>query len=202
IKLSRKLDELLLNYKPEQIIELAAGYSTRGLRMTLKNKKLVYIESDFSSVMSNKRRFFKKIESNEKIRLSKNHHLSIIDVLKDDLVKKLGKLLNKEKRTLIISETLNSYLSPEEYAHVVNQINALAEDFDEFVYLSHQGTGMLSGILGKLLLFYRDRISKTRSYVHFSNQKEIKNYFKGKGFSNIKVITDKSVSQMFYLVKK
>lgn len=203
IALSNDLNKLVKEYNPEQIIEFACGYSPRGLLMTQNNPRLVYLETDFSIVINRKKNILKEIESKEKITLSKNHHLLKLDVLNSGSSHLLKKYLNKNKRTLIIAETLTSYLNPEEHEFFIQNINKLLKNFTHSAYLSHEGFSMVPGFFGKLLLFYRDKVAKTKSYKHFGSSEEIKNFFTASlNASKVKVKASKKSNNLLYLVIK
>jgi O-methyltransferase involved in polyketide biosynthesis len=203
INLSKDLDAFIESYKPQQIVELACGYSVRGLILTYKRKDLVYIETDFSKVIEEKKKRIKKIIRDEKIILSKNYHIVKLDAIKDDLVKKVGIYLNKNKKTLVIAETLTSYLSSEEHEFLIQNINNLLNRFNNAAYLSHEGKNkMLSGFFGKLLIIYRNLISRTKSHKHFKNSSDIQKYFKKKGFSRVQTYDSKNSGNIIYLAIK
>ena len=200
--LSRDLNKLVRFYKPQQIIELACGYSPRGLVMTQKNPKLVYIETDFSVVIDRKRKILKQIEKVEGVTPSDNYHLVSIDALGGDLLAQLKRIIDRKKRTLVIAETLTSYLNPTEHEFLVGNIKNLLDGVKEGAYLSHESKSTLPGFFGKLLLFYRDRISKTRSYRHFSGPGEIKKYFLNRGSKSVRVVDSEDSNNILYLVTR
>jgi O-methyltransferase involved in polyketide biosynthesis len=200
INLSSDLDKIVKSYKPEQIIELACGYSPRGLLMTQQNPNLIYIETDFSTVINRKRKILGEIEVSEKIKLSKNYHLVEIDAIDANLYTSLKNLIDKKKKTLVIAETLTSYLNPREHDFLVNNIEKLFDKIDSGAYLSHETQNMLKGFFGKLLLFYRDKVAKTKSYRHFNNPKEIETYFLERGAKKVKVVKSEASKNLLYLV--
>jgi len=201
IKLSNEIDNLIKSYKPEQIVELACGYSTRGLLMTQKNHNLSYIETDFSLVIKRKKKILRDIENKEKIKLSKNHHLVEIDAINSDLYKNLRTLLDNKKRTLVIAETLNSYLTPEEFDFSIKNIINLLRRMKQGAYLSHETKKMLSGFIGRMLLFYRNRIAKTKGYSHFSDEADIKKSIIKKGFKSVQVRNSRITNNLLYLAR-
>lgn len=203
INLTRDLDKFIRLYKPQQIVELACGYSVRGLKLTRSNKKLVYIETDFQRVIEKKKNILNKISKEKRIDLSRNYHLIEIDAIKDDLRENIIKYIDKRKKTLIIAETLTSYLNSEEHKFLIENINKLLNGFDNAAYLSHEGRNkMLSGFFGKLLLTYRNIISKTRSHKHFNNIKDLKNFFTKYGFNRFKTFNSESSGNLIYLAIK
>lgn len=202
VRLSKELDKLIESYHPEQIIELACGYSPRGLILTQKNPNLIYVETDFSAVIAKKKRIFREIERKEEITLSKNHHLVKFDAVGKSLYGSLKKLIDRKKRTLVVAETLASYLSPSEHELLIKNVKEVLDKVKEGAYLSHEGKGMLSGFFGKLLIFYRNKVAKTRSHKHFANSKEIKNYFLKKGFKNVRVVDSEASRNFIYLTTR
>jgi len=201
VQLSEDINQLISAYKPQQIIELACGYSPRGLLMTQKNPKLVYIETDFVSVIERKKKIFKEVEAAEKIQLSKNHHLIGIDVIGSNLYSSLKTLINKNKRTLVVAETLNSYLNPAEFDFSIQNILALLKRTNNGAYLSHEGKSRLPGFFGKMLLFYRDRIAKTKSYKHFASVREIRESFLERGFKKVQTLNSEASNNIIYLAR-
>ena len=197
--LSRDLDKLVRSYNPEQIVELACGYSPRGLVMTQENPDLVYIETDFPTVIERKRKIIAGIDG---FKPSKNHHLVSIDAIDGDLYDSLKRVINRKKRTLVIAETLTSYLNPSEHEFLVGNIERLLDQTNEGTYLSHEGKNMLPGFFGKMLLFYRDKVGKTRSYKHFEDQKSIKPYFLNRGFKKVRVVDSEESNNILYLATK
>lgn len=200
ITLSKDIDKLAKSYKPEQIIELACGYSPRGLIMTQRDPSLVYIETDFPAVIERKRRILEEIESSEGIALSKNHHLVSLDAIEGDISQSLRSLIDKNKRTLVIAETLANYLNPSEHDFLMDNVEKMLDRFKHGAYLSHEGKSRLPGFFGKLLLFYRDRIAKTKSYTHFENALQIRSYFLQRGFKKIEVVDSEESNNIIYLV--
>lgn len=199
VALSKDLDKVIKEYKPEQIIELACGYSPRALILTQKNSKLIYLETDFKPVIQRKKKILKEIAKKENLVLSKNHHLIEMDAISKYLASSIKISLNKNKKTLIIAETLTSYLDKSEHEFLIKNIIDFSNQFKKIAYLSHEGIGMLPGIKGKLLLFYRNRIAKTKSHTHFRSSLEIKDYFRKKGFKSIDISKSKKSRNFIYL---
>jgi len=197
INLSKELDKMIKLYCPEQIVELACGYSTRGLVRTRKSGRLVYVETDFSSAINRK----KKILAENNVGVGKNHHFVVVDVIKDDLWKSVCKFVDRKKKTLVVAETLTSYLNREEHEFLVKNVKRFLGHFREGAYLSHEGLNMLKGVFGKLLLFYRNVVGKTKSHRHFYTSDDVRKYFSKKGFGEAKVKVVEGISQMLYLVK-
>lgn len=198
VNLSKDLDRIVKAYDPEQIIELACGYSPRGLMMTEKNPNLIYIETDFPAVINRKRRILQQIESGEGIKLSKNYHLVGIDAIDADLYDSLKEIIDKKKRTLVIAETLTSYLNPSEHDFLLDNIERLLDKVKEGAYLSHESKSMLPGFFGKLLLFYRDKVAK--SHKHFASNQDIECHFLGRGSKGVKIVDSEKSNNTLYLV--
>jgi O-methyltransferase involved in polyketide biosynthesis len=112
----------------------------------------------------------------------------------------LKKLIDPKKKTLIVAETLTSYLNPLEHDFLIKNIERLLNKINHGAYLSHEGNKMLPGLFGKILLFYRNRVAKTQSHKHFEGLKEIRNYFESRGAKKIKIYESKRSNNIIYLV--
>jgi O-methyltransferase involved in polyketide biosynthesis len=199
IQLSREIDTFINRYKPSQILELASGYSPRGILLTQKNKKLTYLETDFESVINYKKEVFKLIEKEEKISLSKNQVLVPFDVVSGNF-NSLSKYFNKNKKTLVLAETLANYLNEEEHEKMLKNIQKFLGQFNNSAYLSHESKfAMTSSFLGKIFMLYRNIVAKTENIVHFVDSDHVKFYFLKNGFKKVQILDSKKTHNIIYL---
>ena len=70
----KMINQLLQEQGTNQILEIAAGFSPRGLIMS-QNPQTKYVELDLPSVINDKEEFARKLESQGKINLGKNLRL-------------------------------------------------------------------------------------------------------------------------------
>lgn len=111
-KLTNKiLDDLNI----EQVIEIAAGYSSRGIIYAQKGYE--YIEMDLEEVAKNKVKLLKDIAS-----IPNNLHITSGNALNYADFEECGKFLDKDKEVAIINEGLLRYLTFEEKEIVAKNI--------------------------------------------------------------------------------
>jgi O-methyltransferase involved in polyketide biosynthesis len=206
VELSNSISSIIKKYKPEQIVELASGYSTRGIIFKLKNNKIIYIESDFSSIIKRKKEVIKEIVKKEGLNDLNNLILEPIDVLKDDIYEKVRGYLKKGKKTIIVAETLNSYFNYEQHEVLISNVKRFLDKMGGGIYISHEVTPnsrgkMLSGLLGSFFKKYLHKIIKNKTYYHFKNESELKKYFLEKGFQILK-ISKSSTGNYIYVLKR
>lgn len=99
----------------EQVIEIAAGYSSRGIIYAEKGYE--YIEMDLEEVAKNKVKLLKDIDSTPD-----NLHITSGNALNYADFEKCGKFLDKDKEVAIINEGLLRYLTFEEKEIVAKNI--------------------------------------------------------------------------------
>lgn len=116
----RAINKYIDSYKPEQIIELAAGYSPRGMEYASKNKML-YIEADFMDIIHKKAGIIKRLFKKGAGKLV----LSGGDILNNEFIVKLISALDKGKKTMVISEGLLAYLKKEEQVSLIENIRTI-----------------------------------------------------------------------------
>lgn len=109
-------NKLLDNSGIKQVLELAAGYSSRGL--IYSNKGYNYIEMDLEKVSNNKRNIIKTIEK------SIPESLSIIsgNALRSSDYSKCDELFEKNKPVAVINEGLLRYLTFDEKRIVAENV--------------------------------------------------------------------------------
>lgn len=110
------INKILNKYNIRQVLELASGYSSRGLIYSKKGYK--YIEMDLKNVSQNKKKILESIEE------SVPSNLNIIggNVLKKDDFDKCKKYLKENNPVAIINEGLLRYLTFEEKRIVAENI--------------------------------------------------------------------------------
>jgi O-methyltransferase involved in polyketide biosynthesis len=117
-----KLVNHLLKYqKGTQILEIAAGFSSRGLEFC-QNPKITYVEFDLPMIIEEKQRIIKTINKNKDM---PNLHLVKGNALDLDSLLQVEKYFDKRKPLIIINEGLLRYLNFDEKAAVAKNIHNL-----------------------------------------------------------------------------
>ena len=119
-KLTNKiLDDLNI----KQVVEIAAGYSSRGLIYAEKGYE--YIEMDLEKVAKNKIKLLKDIAS-----IPNNLHITSGNALNYEDFEKCEEFLNKDREIAIINEGLLRYLTFEEKEIVAKNIYNVLKKFN------------------------------------------------------------------------
>ncbi len=124
----KSITNQIKNLQSKQVLELAAGFSLRGLAMTI-NSPLVYIESDLGDLENEKKAILSDICKSCHLSIPSNFGLATINALDyAQLQAGIAKLDTNSKLT-IVSEGLLQYLSPAELAQVVQNIALVLRQF-------------------------------------------------------------------------
>ncbi len=116
-------NKILDNLKITQVLELAAGYSSRGIIYAEKGYE--YIEMDLEEVAKNKVRLLNDITS-----IPNNLHITSGNALNYADFEKCGEYLNKNKEVAIINEGLLRYLTFEEKEIVAKNVYSILRKYN------------------------------------------------------------------------
>ncbi|MFA7253392.1 MAG: class I SAM-dependent methyltransferase [Patescibacteria group bacterium] len=114
--ISKLLEESNIN----QILELASGYSTRGLDLTVRNDQMSYVELDLPQVGDKKIEILKTFTT-----IPKNLHVISGNALNKEDVDKCEQYFDEESQIAIANEGLLRYLNFDEKKHVATNIRNL-----------------------------------------------------------------------------
>lgn len=127
------LDYLLGELKPVQVIELAAGFSSRGLRWQPEQpEQSRYLEIDQPNVVEYKRELLVKVttQSNQTVQPI----LVAADLVQTQgaaLVAKLSDYVNPKLPTLIIAEGLTGYMNEKHFRELLRSLGILLDHFEQ-----------------------------------------------------------------------
>ncbi len=176
------INNLLQGNKTDQILEIAAGLSPRGLSMT-EDHSLKYVEVDLPEMARNKRQIVERISSRANLERP-NLYIEDGDAL--DLDSLLSAAEHFEKRPIsIVNEGLMRYLNFEQKAAVARNVHALLEKFG--------GAWITPDITLKRVIDHEQESEDNRKKVmvlsgidiennSFNNEKEAKLFFENLGF--------------------
>jgi len=162
------IDSLVARTKPSQILELAAGLSSRGLSMALKDSSIQYSELDFPGIIEEKRRIFLNLAENE---LPSNLHFNCGNALLAADIEKASSKFNPEKPLSVINEGLMRYLTFEEKTILAKNVYELLAKFG--------GEWITPDISLKKILDQEDKIASNHTQIlsNWANRKIKQNLF-------------------------
>lgn len=180
------IDKLIYQSNSDQILELASGFSSRGLSMSKKDN-FNYVEMDLPSVIKEKEQIIKEIAKNKEFEVPENLHFESGNVLDFKNFEKATKHFEKSKPVTIINEGLLRYLNFQEKAKVAGNIQKILKEFGGSWITSDIS---LRKIFSKENKVMNDHIKKISALTgkdivgnRFETEEEARNFFEKLGFS-------------------
>ena len=179
------IDRLIDKTNITQVLELASGYSSRGL--VYSKKEYNYVEMDLEGVSNNKKRIINELfEMNDNLHIVSGNALNIDDYNKSD------KYFDSNKELAIINEGLLRYLTFNEKKIVGQNIYNLLK--------KHGGVWITCDITPQKYIDIKNKMniskksgnsndSSLRKNLNdrFQNEEQIKSFFGDIGFKNIEI---------------
>lgn len=196
-----KLTNKILNkLNISQVLELAAGYSSRGLIYSKNGYN--YIEMDLENVSKNKANILKSINSS----IPDNLHIISGNALKKEDFDKCKEYLKVNKSVAIINEGLLRYLTFEEKKIVAENVHSLLSEFGgvwitcdvtpkKFIQNQNKNLPDLNKKLTNLT-------SRNNLNDRFEDINHIKEFFGTIGFNNIEIHKFSEVKEELYSVNE
>ena len=161
-------------------MELACGYTPRGLSYCLKNQKVVYVELDLPKVISIKQEIFNNI-----VEMPKNLHFIAGNALDINDLQKCLEYFDLSKPIAIINQGLMRYLDFDEKSALANNIYKiiksnngiwLTSDFTPAAFIKNQDNNLSDG------KNYNENLAKVtnRNNINwrFKNKEEVEQFVK------------------------
>ena len=123
----KSVSELIRKSGASQILELACGYSMRGLELT-RSGTLRYVETDLQGVISTKQELLDEVRRCHHIAPSSRHHVTVADALDVEQLRVAVRELDARQPLLVLCEGLMGYLTRAETERVATNIRALLGD--------------------------------------------------------------------------
>lgn len=187
LKLSELFDLKISADNPEQIIEVGGGYTLRGFNLCLKNKNLIYLDTDLDCVVAKKKEILNEICKKENILWPENYRLLSVDVLADDLFMKVGIFLLIDKKTLVLAEGLTSYFSNIEFESFLKKMNVMLSHFTNAEFYSHESMYHPKGIVYNLLRSLLSTLTSTKKRKGFSSPDDFGEFLRKINIINFKI---------------
>ena len=125
--------DIIEEYKPKQAIDIASGYSELGLRLWKDYGLQVTETIKEREVLELKQKALQKARRKLKTGFVEKHELVLLSIDDPDFRKKLKSVVDTDKRTVVITEGIQSYLPKRIYRELVSNI---AKIFSECMYIT------------------------------------------------------------------
>lgn len=185
------LDHLLselIEQGVEQVVELAAGLSPRGFRISEKYSHITYIETDLPGMATRKSTLLKSLKRPER------HRVMACNILADsgeDAISSILNSLDKNKKTVILSEGLVNYFPLSTIRPVWSKIAKELKAFPEAYYLSDLYPNLLEHPHYRYVKMTQKLVelfTRGKWPLHYNSNAEIKQGFLHDGFSQVDVL--------------
>ncbi len=123
----KSVSELIRKSGASQVLEVACGYSMRGLDLT-RGGTLRYVETDLPGVISTKQELLDEIRRRHHIAPSPRHHVTVADALDIEQLRGAARAFDPRQPLLVLCEGLMGYLTRAETKRVATNIRALLGD--------------------------------------------------------------------------
>ena len=123
----KSVSELIRKSGASQILELACGYSMRGLDLT-RGGALHYVETDLPGVISAKQELLEEVRRHHHIAPSSRHHVTVADALDVAQLRVAARGLDRHQPLVVLCEGLMGYLTRAETERVATNVRALLSD--------------------------------------------------------------------------
>jgi O-methyltransferase involved in polyketide biosynthesis len=123
----KSVSELIRKSGAAQILELACGYSMRGLDLT-RSGTLHYVETDLPGVIATKQELLDEVRRRHQLAPSSRHLVTVADALEVEQLRHATRGLDRSQPLLLLCEGLMGYLTRAETERVATNVRALLAD--------------------------------------------------------------------------
>jgi O-methyltransferase involved in polyketide biosynthesis len=124
----KSITQLILQSGTSQVLELASGYSLRGLDLT-RSGAVRYVETDLPDVVAAKLSLLEEVRQHHAIPPSPQHVVTTADALDFDEVRSSAAVLDRSRPLTVLCEGLIMYLSKEQTEQLATNIRRLLGEF-------------------------------------------------------------------------
>lgn len=187
------MDEFVKQGGYRQVVEVAAGYSPRG--MLFSNLGLRYVEVDRPNVMREKERLCSGGDAKRPVFLG-------LDATAPDFVDRVVAACDPGLKTVLITEGLSPYFKREDYVAVLKNLHALAARLNA-VFLADFYRSVRSPVLRGWMEFgsLAIKLIADSTHIYAKNEDEIRAVFEAAGF-RVRAIHKPAADPRYTLGKK
>ncbi len=194
------INEILEKYKIKQVLELAAGYSSRGLVYSKKGYN--YVELDLEKVSKNKKEILNVVEHN----IPNNLNIISGNALRIDDFKNIESYLKEDEKIVVINEGLLRYLSFDEKKLVAQNIYEILSKYGgiwitsdvtpkKFIQSQNESLKNLNKDLSNIT-------SRNNLNDRFEDEKHIRTFFGNIGFELVEIHKFSEIKDELYSINE
>jgi hypothetical protein len=185
----KSIIQLIKESEINHVLELASGFSLRGLAMA-QDPKYVYVESDLSQLNVEKKKLVNEVRSRFEIADLGNHSIVDVNALhSDELDAALDRFPSHSEEIAIVNEGLLMYLSAEERATVATNVRTVLNKFRRGIWITPDfSTRALTDNVPDSVKRFRNAVfGATDRQIYdsaFDNEEAIEHFFASVGFTS------------------
>jgi O-methyltransferase involved in polyketide biosynthesis len=131
----KSIVSLILKSGIPQVLELASGFSLRGLAMT-RDAGMTYIETDLDELTSEKIRLVSEIRAQYQLEDYGNQHIAAANALDPVELRAAVRPLRRDRQLVIVNEGLIQYFSVAERETLASNVHDLLREFGGGVWIT------------------------------------------------------------------
>jgi O-methyltransferase involved in polyketide biosynthesis len=125
----KSITQLILESGSSQVLELASGYSLRGLDLTQKST-IRYVETDLPDVVATKLALLDDVRRQHEIATSPLHLVTVADALDLEQLRAAAKPFDASKPLMVLCEGLIGYLTRQETERLAANVHDVLGAFE------------------------------------------------------------------------
>jgi O-methyltransferase involved in polyketide biosynthesis len=123
----KSITEIVRKSGASQVLELASGYSLRGLDMT-QGGSLSYVETDLPAVVATKLDLLDDIRRRHELAPSPSHVVKVADALDIEQLRAATAMFHRDRTLTVLCEGLIGYLTRDETRRVATHVRTLLSE--------------------------------------------------------------------------
>ncbi len=131
----KSIVELIQKSGTTQVLELASGFSLRGLAMS-QNSDLVYVDTDLPGIREEKSKLVNDLRSQRSSSMTDNYHISVANALDLSQLKAAAEVFRKDRKLVIVNEGLLMYLSVDERSQLAENVRQILAMFSDGAWIT------------------------------------------------------------------
>jgi O-methyltransferase involved in polyketide biosynthesis len=124
----KSIAQAILKSGVDQVLELASGFSLRGLAMA-RERDLTYVESDLAELTREKSSLIDALSREHDLGLRDRFHLAVADALDPAQLHGACAHFRRDRKVAVVNEGLLLYMSPEETRTIARNIRDVLAGF-------------------------------------------------------------------------
>jgi len=185
----KSIVQLIQETAINQILELASGFSLRGLAMA-QNADIHYVETDLADINEEKRKLIAVLRTRYDLDDRGNHHVITANALDRSALEAAIAPFKTNQPLVIVNEGLIPYLSTEEQADLADNVRYLLSKFAGGAWITPDfTTRQVADNVSETRKRFREAINSTTGrQLHesaFDSEESINEFIRVHGFSGV-----------------